>query len=90
MMSAAEFYDALRSGLWVAVIASLPILSVALAAGLFIGLFQALTSIQENTLTFVPKLVCIVGVFWITMGFMSETLVGFFHNTILPLIAGVR
>ncbi|MEN8750901.1 flagellar biosynthetic protein FliQ, partial [Marivita sp.] len=47
MMAEAEFYDILRAGLWIAVIVSVPILTVALASGLVIGLFQALTSIQE-------------------------------------------
>lgn len=88
MMSEAVFYDTLRQGLWVATLVSLPILSVALVAGLTVGLFQALTSIQEMTLTFVPKLAAIVGVFWITMGFMTETLVSFFQNTIVPIIVG--
>jgi flagellar biosynthesis protein FliQ len=82
------FYDTLREGLWNAVIVSLPILSVALIAGITVGLFQALTSIQEMTLTFVPKLAAILGVFWLSMGFMSETLTGFFQHTIVPLIAG--
>jgi flagellar biosynthetic protein FliQ len=82
------FFDTLREGLWVAVITSVPILAVALVVGLAIGLFQALTSVQEMTLTFVPKLVAIVGVFWISMGFMTQTLVGFFHDRIIPLIAG--
>ncbi len=87
-MNEALFYDTLRQGLWVATIVSLPILSVALIAGLIVGLFQALTSIQEMTLTFVPKLAAIVGVFWITMGFMTETLVSYFQNTLIPIIAG--
>jgi len=82
------FYDTLRQGLWIATLISLPILSVALVAGLTVGLFQALTSIQEMTLTFVPKLAAIVGVFWITMGFMTETLVAFFQDTLIPIIAG--
>lgn len=82
------FYDTLRQGLWVATLVSMPILSVALVTGLTVGLFQALTSIQELTLTFVPKLAAIVGVFWITMGFMTETLVSFFQNTLIPIIAG--
>ncbi len=82
------FYDTLRQGLWIAVLVSTPILAVALTAGLVVGLFQALTSIQEMTLTFVPKLIAIVGVFWVTMGFMSETLVAFLTDTIVPLIAG--
>ena len=88
MMSEAEFYDVMRAGLWVALIISTPILAVALISGLIVGLFQALTSIQEATLTFVPKLICIVGVFWVTMNFMSETLISLFKGTIAPLIAG--
>lgn len=88
MMTEGLLYDTLRQGLWVSVIISVPILSVALAAGLIVGLFQALTSIQEMTLTFVPKLLAIVVVFWATMGFMTQTLAGFFHDTLVPLIAG--
>lgn len=87
-MDEALFYDTLRQGLWTAFLISIPILSVALASGLIVGLFQALTSIQEMTLTFVPKLAAIIGVFWITMNFMSETLVSFFKATLIPLIAG--
>ena len=87
-MSEALFYDTLRQGLWIAFMISLPVLSVALVTGLVVGLFQALTSIQEMTLTFVPKLAAIVIVFWATMGFMTETLVSYFQNTLAPIIAG--
>jgi flagellar biosynthetic protein FliQ len=88
-MNEVIFFDTLREGLWKAVIISLPILSVALVAGISVGLFQALTSIQEMTLTFVPKLAAIVVVFWLSMGFMAGTLTSFFQGTIVPLIAGV-
>ena len=87
-MDAPIFYDTLREGLWVAVKISLPMLGVALAAGLLVGLLQALTSIQEMTLTFVPKLAAMLGAFWISMGFMTETLTGFFRESLIPLIAG--
>ena len=87
-MTETIFFDTLRQGLWVAVIISVPILTVALVAGLTIGLFQALTSIQEMTLTFVPKLAAIVAVFWVSMGFMTQTLVSFFHDQIIPIIIG--
>ncbi|MFN2307748.1 MAG: flagellar biosynthetic protein FliQ [Paracoccaceae bacterium] len=87
-MSDAIFFDTLRNGLWIAFLVSLPILGVALVVGLAVGLFQALTSVQEMTLTFVPKLAAIVAVFWLTMGFMTQSLVGFFQNTLLPLIGG--
>ena len=88
MLDQALFFDTLRQGLWVAVMISMPILAVALISGVLVGLFQALTSIQEMTLTFVPKVLCIVLVFWATMGFMSQTLVSFFQSTLVPLIAG--
>lgn len=82
------FFDTMRQGLWVATIISLPILGVALLAGLTVGLFQALTSIQELTLTFVPKLAAIVVVFWLSMGFMTQTLVAFFQDRLVPLMTG--
>lgn len=88
MLTDAQFYDTLRHGLWVATVVSIPILTVALIAGLIVGLFQALTSIQEMTLTFVPKLAAIVGIFWVTMGFMTQTLVSYFQDTLIPLISG--
>ncbi len=82
------FFDTMRAGLWTAVVISIPILAVALAAGLLVGLFQALTSIQEMTLTFVPKAAAMVAAFWASMGFMSDTLVSFFQGTVIPLIIG--
>jgi len=88
MHSEIIFFDTMRQGLWIATIISLPILACALVAGLSVGLFQALTSIQELTLTFVPKLAAIVAVFWISMGFMTQTLVAFFQDRLVPLIIG--
>ncbi len=88
MMNEAIFYDTMQTGLWVAVVMALPILGAALTAGVVIGLFQALTSVQEMTLTFVPKLGAIVVVFWMTMDFMTQSLVTFFHQNIVPTIIG--
>ncbi|SNT03474.1 flagellar biosynthetic protein FliQ [Tropicimonas sediminicola] len=88
-MEEAVFYDTLRSGLWTAVMISMPILTVALVTGLIVGLFQALTSIQEMTLTFVPKLLAIVIVFWVSMDFMSRSLVSFFTGGIIPIMAEI-
>lgn len=88
MLDEIIFYDTLRAGLWISVIVSVPILTVALLAGVGIGLIQALTSIQEMTLTFVPKLAAIIAVFWLSMGFMTETLVSYFQDHLVPLIIG--
>lgn len=87
-MDETQFYDILRQGLWTAFVISIPILTVALVTGLMVGLFQALTSIQEMTLTFVPKLAAIIGIFWVTMAFMSQALVDLFQDTLIPVIAG--
>ncbi|SCM69461.1 flagellar biosynthetic protein FliQ [Donghicola eburneus] len=86
-MSETVIFDLMRVGLWTAVQVSLPILAVALITGLVIGLLQALTSIQEMTLTFVPKLLAIVITFWMSMDFMTGSLVGFFQNEIIPIVA---
>ncbi len=83
------FFDTMRQGLWISVIISAPMLAVALLAGIAIGLFQALTSIQEMTLTFVPKVGLMLAVFWVSMSFMSESLVGFFKDSLIPMIAGI-
>ncbi|MFM2390933.1 MAG: hypothetical protein RLZZ437_2488 [Pseudomonadota bacterium] len=87
-MTEAAIFDVLRQGLWISVIISAPLLGVALLAGVLIGLFQALTSIQEMTLTFVPKVGAMLIVFWVSMSFMTSTLVAFFTDRVIPLIAG--
>ncbi len=83
------FYDTLRQGLWVSVVISTPILAAALVVGVLVGLVQALTSVQEMTLTFVPKLAAIVVVFWASMGFMTQALTSYFSDTLVPMIAGM-
>lgn len=88
MFQEAVFFDTMRQALWIAVTIAAPMLAVALIAGVAIGLFQALTSVQEMTLTFVPKVGGMLIVFWASMSFMSSTLVDFFQTHLLPLIAG--
>ena len=87
-MTEGELLDVLREGLWMALVMSTPVLGVALIVGLAIGLFQALTSVQEMTLTFVPKLAAIVATFWLSMSYSGALLVAFFNDQILPRIAG--
>ena len=87
-MSPAEISDVLRQGVWAAIVASLPILTVALVTGLAIGLLQALTSVQEMTLTFVPKLAAIAATFWISMEFMGAAFTDLWRDVVIPMIAG--
>jgi flagellar biosynthetic protein FliQ len=87
-MREAEFFDILRQALWTAVVISTPILVTALIVGLLIGLFQALTSIQEMTLTFVPKVGAMLAIFWVSMAFMTRSLTTFWSDNIIPLVVG--
>lgn len=61
-------------GLWLILILSLLPLLASLIVGLVVSLFQALTQIQEQTLTFVPKIIATILVIMITAGWMMDTL----------------
>jgi flagellar biosynthetic protein FliQ len=83
-----QFIGLMRAAIWVGIVIASPVLIVALIVGLAVGLFQALTSIQELTLTFVPKLAAILLVFWLSISFMAQGLISLFQQRIIPLIAG--
>lgn len=73
-MSSAEVIDIIQEGIYVLLIISAPAMVVALIVGLAIALFQALTQIQEATLTFVPKIVAMLITLSLALPFMVETL----------------
>ena len=56
-MDTAMVIDLGRHALWTSVLVCAPLLTVALAVGLIIGIIQAATSINESTLSFIPKLI---------------------------------
>ena len=58
-MDVSTVVDLGRQALWTAVLISAPLLGVALAVGLVIGILQAATSINEMTLSFIPKLLAL-------------------------------
>lgn len=62
--------DLLRQMLWMSMLLSAPVLLTALVVGLVIGLVQAVTSIQEQTLSFVPKIAAIALVLALLGGWM--------------------
>ena len=68
----------LRMAFWQILIISGPLLAVALAIGLVIGILQSATSIQEMTLTFVPKLILVVVAFGLLANFMMVQLSDYF------------
>ncbi|MDX8407296.1 MAG: flagellar biosynthesis protein FliQ [Mariprofundaceae bacterium] len=59
---------------------SLPMLGVALVVGIAISLFQAVTQIQEMTLTFVPKIIAVFAATILAAPWMTEKLVHFTHD----------
>ncbi len=67
-----------------------PLLITALVVGVLISLVQALTQIQEQTLTFIPKLVAIAVVLLISLPWMVRELVGYVIQAfdLLPTLAG--
>ena len=76
-MSEAAVLEIGRNGIWVVLQLAGPIMAAGLLIGLLIALFQALTTIQEMTLTFVPKIVVIFVSLLVFLPFMMTTLIEF-------------
>ena len=68
----------LRQPFWQIIMAAGPILGIALAVGLIIGIIQAATSINEMTLSFVPKLVIVVASIALLSNFIMLQLTDYF------------
>ena len=66
-----------RNSIWVVLQLSAPLMAAGLVIGLIIALFQALTTIQEMTLTFVPKIIVIFLSLLLLLPFMMTTLIEF-------------
>ncbi|MFZ9811180.1 MAG: flagellar biosynthesis protein FliQ [Burkholderiaceae bacterium] len=76
-MDTAGVIDLAQQALFVTMLVSLPLLGVALGVGLLVGIFQAATSINEMTLSFIPKLVLIGVTLAVFGGWMINTMVEF-------------
>ncbi|MBP6275810.1 MAG: flagellar biosynthesis protein FliQ [Limnohabitans sp.] len=76
-MDTAMVIDLARHALWTAVLVSAPLLGVALAVGLVIGIVQAATSINESTLSFIPKLIAMALALLIFGSWQLVTLIDF-------------
>ena len=69
-----------RQTVWIIVKTAVPVLLVSMIVGLVISLFQTLTSIQEQTLTFVPKLIAILLTLMLLGAWMLYQITGFMGN----------
>ena len=76
-MDSTEVIEIARETIVVALKVGAPVLLLALAVGLVIALFQALTQMQEMTLSFVPKIVTIFASLFVLLPFMLSTLMTF-------------
>jgi flagellar biosynthesis protein FliQ len=73
----ADALDIVQSALWTVIVASGPAIGAAMAIGMVIALLQALTQVQEMTLTFIPKIVAILVVCSLTAPFMGAVIYSF-------------
>ncbi len=76
-MSPAEVLEIGSEAIFTLLVVGAPILGAALAVGLVVSLFQALTQMQEMTLSFVPKIAVIALSVFVFMPFMMSTMIGF-------------
>lgn len=77
IVSELEIFEIIREGLWTLLKISAPIMLTALSVGLIISLIQALTQIQEQTLSFVPKIMAIFLSLIFMFSYITSTLTDF-------------
>ena len=76
-MSEADALDIVQSAIWTILLAAGPAVAAAMVVGITIALFQALTQVQEVTLTFIPKIIAILVVAAFTAPFMGQVIYTF-------------
>lgn len=76
-MNEADALDVVRNAIWTILLAAGPAVAAAMLVGIFIALIQALTQIQEATLTFVPKIIAVLVVCALTGSFMGSQIMAF-------------
>ena len=79
-MDIATVIDLGQQALWITVVVSAPLLGVALAVGLFIGIIQAATSVNEATLSFIPKLAALGITLAVVGGWQIATMVEYMRS----------
>jgi len=76
-MNQADALDIVQSALWTVIVASGPAIGAAMAVGIVIALLQALTQVQEMTLTFIPKIIAILLICSLTAPFIGAVMHSF-------------
>ena len=86
-MSASLAIDLIRRAVELALLVSAPLLVTALLVGIAVSLIQAVTQIQEQTLTFIPKLLLLALVFVLTLPWMVSQLIAYLTGVLRSLPA---
>lgn len=76
-MTEGQVLDVMRDSFYIIILCSMPMLLTSMVVGLVISIFQTVTSIQEQTLTFVPKVICVFLMIMLTGNWMMTELSGF-------------
>ena len=76
-MDQSQVMEVASKAMWVTLQVSMPILGVTLVVGLLVSIFQAVTQLQEPTLTFIPKVLAVVVVIVVAGPWMLNTMLGF-------------
>ena len=84
-MTPSEAITLTQNAVTLTLLLSAPVLLVAMVVGLLISLFQAVTQIQEMTLTFVPKIVAVMATLLFLSSWMINKLVDYTHELIVNL-----
>lgn len=79
-MTLDEVVGIVSDGLYCVIITAAPVLLVSLIVGLIISIFQTVTSIQEQTLTFVPKVLCVFLAMMLCGDWMMNNMITFMEN----------
>ncbi len=79
-MTTGEVVDIASRAIWIIIECATPLLLVSLIVGLIISIFQTVTSIQEQTLTFVPKILVMFLMIILTGDWMLNNILGFIQE----------
>jgi flagellar biosynthesis protein FliQ len=87
-MNGTEVLDVGRSAIWLVIQLGAPVMIVGLVVGVAVGLFQAVTQIQEQTLVYAPKILAVFATLLIALPLMGALMSGFMRQ-IAARIAGL-
>ena len=89
-MTGPETLDVARDAIWTIVVVSSPLMVVGLVVGVVVSLFQALTQIQESTLSFAPKIVAVALALLVASPFIGSQILSFSERVQIHIEQGFR